>query len=58
MIGLMIMEEETYPEKNLETSDYKFVLKKLSFTKKEFENYYIIRPIYRSIKKVLNKVKI
>jgi hypothetical protein len=37
--AIELMKEETYPDKNLETSDYNFVLKKMGFTKEEFDAY-------------------
>jgi hypothetical protein len=37
--GIELMKDNTYPNKSLETSDYNFVLKKMGFTRQEFDLY-------------------
>ena len=59
--AIELMKEETYLDKNLETSDYNFVLKKLGFTKKEFDMYIksprIEHSYYSSIENYYNNLR-
>lgn len=55
--AIVELKKPTYPDLNLEKSDYNFVLKKLGFSKEEFENYMMSPPIshmdYKSINHIL-----
>jgi N-acetyl sugar amidotransferase len=59
--AIELMKEETYLNKNLETSDYNFVLKKLGFTKEEFDMYIksprIEHSYYGSIENYYNIIR-